>query len=174
MISTVGDAWGMRAARAGDAFQRGNQAFSCAPAVFPRLRLFLHHPTLLRFPAPLPAVFVHPLLVSLLRVVCSRVSPLAAAGGDDAGKEKRRNRKIRNWQRRRLQQSGRHVCRLEGRLNQIGRARSAPVSARSYGLLQSLTVGTLRHPPSMRAWPVTVAAVVCRTWQDITQAVGIH
>jgi hypothetical protein len=78
MISAVGDAWGTRAARAGDAFERGNQAFSCAPARFPRLRLFLHHPILSRFPAPLPAVFVHPLLVSLFRVVCCRISPLAA------------------------------------------------------------------------------------------------
>jgi hypothetical protein len=75
---------------------------------------------------PLSAGFIRPLLVSRFRAVRCRSSLPAAAGDEDTGKEKRSIRKNRKLATSSATASGRQVCRIEGLLNQIGRARSTP------------------------------------------------
>jgi hypothetical protein len=88
----LGHAWGTRGRRP----QAGQQSILLALPRFSRACVSFYiipFTSLSRFPAPLPAVFVRPLLVSRSWVVCYRSSLPAAAGNEDAGKEKRRNSK---------------------------------------------------------------------------------
>jgi hypothetical protein len=85
-------------ARMGDAVVRGNKAFSWRSRAFPALAAcvafsIIPFTSLARFPAPLPAVFIRPLLASSSRVACHMSSTPAAARDENAGKEKWRNRK---------------------------------------------------------------------------------